>query len=224
MVLLRRVARIAATALRPPTFGAALSWWTSPSGASAHHKTLRARSIASPSQNVERRPSSSLDLLLSHEHAHEPATNAAVDRSTGAPPISCLFCMRDDASLNTVIDSNETFYARLDNFPATPGHVEVVPKRHVESFFDLNVSEVLDAYALMRAVEKELSTLHGPRGYTIGVNEGKVAGRSIDHLHIHLIPRYEGDVADPRGGIRQVVPNCDPDAWVTATWPSNLAQ
>ncbi|MGH3818079.1 MAG: HIT family protein [Pseudonocardiaceae bacterium] len=63
-----------------------------------------------------------------------------------------------------------------------------------------------------------------PGGYTIGMNEGKIAGRSIDHLHIHLIPRYEGDVADPRGGIRQVVPNHDPDAWVTTTQPSSPTQ
>lgn len=125
--------------------------------------------------------------------------------------------MRDEASLNTIIDSNETFYARLDNFPATPGHVEIVPKRHVESFFDLSEPEVLDAYALIRIVEKTISAQYGPGGYTIGINEGRVAGRSVDHLHIHLIPRHEGDVPDPRGGIRRVVPNCDPDAWVTAS-------
>lgn len=162
--------------------------------------------------------------MLPHGHGFEPAVDTAVQRAAGAPPIACLFCLRDDKNLNTIIDANETFYARLDNFPATPGHVEIVPKRHVESFFGLSESEIIDAYALMRTVEKELSALHGPGGYTIGVNEGRVAGRSIDHLHIHLIPRYEGDVADPRGGIRQVVPNFDPDTWVTATQPSSPAQ
>lgn len=161
--------------------------------------------------------------MLPHEHGFEPATDIVVQQAAATPPTTCLFCLRDDASLNTVINANETFYARLDNFPATPGHVEIVPKRHVESFFDLSDSEVLDAYTLMQTVEKELSSLHGPAGYTIGINEGKVAGRSIDHLHIHLIPRYEGDVADPRGGIRQVVPNYDPDAWVTAQ-PSRPTQ
>ncbi|MGH3830169.1 MAG: HIT family protein [Pseudonocardiaceae bacterium] len=154
----------------------------------------------------------------------EPAVDATIQRATGTPPTVCLFCLRDDKTLNKVIDSNKTFYARLDNFPATLGHAEIVPKRHVESFFDLSESEIIDAYDLMRSVEKELSTRHGPGGYTIGVNEGRVAGRSIDHLHIHLIPRYEGDVADPRGGIRQVVPNYDPDTWVTATQPSSPAQ
>lgn len=162
--------------------------------------------------------------MLPHEHGFEPVTDAAAQRATDAPPTTCLFCLRNDASLNTIINTNETFYARLDNFPATPGHVEVVPKRHVESFFDLSSTEILDAYTLMQTVEKELTALHGPGGYTIGVNEGKVAGRSIDHLHIHLIPRYEGDVADPRGGIRQVVPNYDPDKWLAATQPSSPTQ
>lgn len=154
---------------------------------------------------------------MSHEGGFEPATDASAHQTAGASSIACIFCLQDDASLNTVIDANETCYARLDNFPATLGHVEVVPKRHVESFFDLSDSEVVDAYALIRTVEKDISARYGPGGYTIGVNEGRVAGRSVDHLHIHLIPRYKGDVADPRGGIRQVVPNCNPDAWVTAT-------
>ncbi|HKR48303.1 MAG TPA: HIT family protein [Pseudonocardiaceae bacterium] len=162
--------------------------------------------------------------MLPHGQGCEPAADTAAQLVPGAPPIVCIFCLRDDESLNMIIDANETFYARLDNFPATPGHVEIVPKRHVESFFDLSESEIIDAYALIRAVERVLSSLHGPGGYTIGVNEGRVAGRSIDHLHIHLIPRYEGDVADPRGGIRQVVPNYDPDTWVTATQPSSPAQ
>jgi diadenosine tetraphosphate (Ap4A) HIT family hydrolase len=95
--------------------------------------------------------------MLSHEHGFEPAADTAVPLTAGAPPIICIFCLRDDASLNTVIDENETCYARLDNFPATPGHVEIVPKRHVESFFDLSEPEIIDAYALMRTVEKELS-------------------------------------------------------------------
>lgn len=224
MVFLRRVAHIAAAALSPLRFDAALSWFASRSGGSTHRRPLGGSSIAAPLRKVERRPSSNHNLMLPHGHGCEPAADAAVQRTADPPPIVCLFCLRDDESLNTIIDANETFYARLDNFPATPGHVEIVPKRHVESFFNLSVSEIIDAYALMRAVEKELSALHGPGGYTIGVNEGRVAGRSIDHLHIHLIPRYEGDVADPRGGIRQVVPNFDPDTWVTATQPSSPAQ
>lgn len=201
-----------------------MRWRRSRSGGLAHRRTLDGCSVATPSRKVKGRSTSNLDRMVPHGHGCGPAADAAIQRTADAPPIGCLFCLRDDENLNTIIDANETCYARLDNFPATPGHVEIVPKRHVESFFDLSESEIIDAYALMRAVEKELFALHGPGGYTIGVNEGKVAGRSIDHLHIHLIPRYEGDVTDPRGGIRQIVPNFDPDTWVAATRPSNPAQ
>lgn len=207
MALLHRIAHIAAAALSPLRADAALSW-----------RIFRSRTF------THRKPSPNDDLMFPRGHGFEPASDAAVQQTADAPPVACLFCSRDDENLNTVIDANETFYARLDNFPATPGHVEIVPKRHVVSFFDLSEYEIIDAYTLIRAVEKELSTLHGPGGYTIGVNEGRVAGRSIDHLHIHLIPRYKGDVADPRGGIRQVVPNFDPDAWATPTQPSSPAQ
>jgi diadenosine tetraphosphate (Ap4A) HIT family hydrolase len=125
----------------------------------------------------------------------------------------CIFCWPDDDSLNTTMCENESFYARYDNFPANPGHVEIVPKRHVESFFQLDEREVLSAFALMRQAKDMLDDKYFPEAYTIGVNDGKAAGRTIDHLHIHLIPRHHGDVEDPRGGIRKAAPNCDPDAW-----------
>jgi len=112
-----------------------------------------------------------------------------------------------------VLLESRNFYARYDNFPAAEGHVEVVPKRHVESFFELTPGEVAEAYGLINDVQRELRRLYSPEGYTIGVNEGRAAGRSVDHLHIHLIPRYYGDVDDPRGGIRQVLPNCEPAKW-----------
>jgi|SRR5882757_6531261 len=129
----------------------------------------------------------------------------------------CLFCKQNRPDLNQIMSENKTFYARYDNFPATEGHVEVVPKRHVESFFDLTPKELKDAYRLILAVQVELSEQHDPDGYTIGINEGKAAGRTIDHLHIHLIPRRFGDVKDPRGGIRRAVPNWAPDQWKAST-------
>ncbi|MFC0039130.1 HIT family protein [Actinomadura rayongensis] len=135
------------------------------------------------------------------------------DAHTGVRPADCIFCRQDDPEINTVMCENESFYARYDNFPANPGHVEIVPKRHVESFFDLDEREVVSAYALLREAKLRLDDKYFPEAYTIGVNEGKAAGRSIDHLHIHLIPRHHGDVDDPRGGIRRAAPNCDPDAW-----------
>ena len=127
----------------------------------------------------------------------------------------CLFCSRDRPELNDVLLENDTCYARRDNFPVAAGHVEVVPKRHVESFFDLSAEEITDAYSLLVTVQEKLSADYCPDGYTIGVNEGRAAGRTIDHLHIHLIPRNFGDVKDPRGGVRQVVPSSEytPDDW-----------
>lgn len=125
----------------------------------------------------------------------------------------CLFCQPDDPSLNRILCENELFYARFDNFPANPGHIEIVPRRHVVSFFELDDQEVLSAYSLMRAARDLIDEKYFPEAYTIGINDGKAAGRSIDHLHIHLIPRHHGDVDDPRGGIRRAAPNSDPDAW-----------
>jgi diadenosine tetraphosphate (Ap4A) HIT family hydrolase len=130
--------------------------------------------------------------------------------------VDCIFCLREDPDLNRIMCENRKFFARYDNFPANPGHVEIVPKRHVESFFDLSAREIAEAYALMREVREVLdSEFERPDGYTIGVNEGRAAGQSIGHLHVHLIPRYNGDVKDPRGGIRQAAPNCDPDSWLS---------
>ncbi|MEV4497080.1 HIT domain-containing protein [Micromonospora arborensis] len=130
---------------------------------------------------------------------------------------NCLFCQQDDARLNQISHRNSTCFARLDNFPATEGHTEIVPIRHVESFFDLTPEELHDAFALILAVRADLSARLRPEGYTIGVNEGRAAGRSIDHLHIHVIPRRFGDVENAEGGIRRVLPNCDPDVWRAAT-------
>ncbi|MFI9584479.1 HIT family protein [Streptomyces sp. NPDC052236] len=125
----------------------------------------------------------------------------------------CIFCQLHRPDVNRIMHENKTFYVRYDNFPAAAGHVEVVPKRHVESFFELTARELKDAYALIQAAQKQISKEHHPDGYTIGINEGRAAGRTVDHLHIHLIPRHFGDVEDPRGGIRRAAPNCEPDAW-----------
>src|SRR6266545_7167317 len=84
----------------------------------------------------------------------------------------CIFCQRDNKSLNNVMLENATFYVRYDNFPAANGHVEIVPKRHVESLFELSQEEVIQAYSLLCEAEKRLTIEYQPHGYTIGVNEG----------------------------------------------------
>ncbi len=113
----------------------------------------------------------------------------------------CLFCEFDNPEINTVITQNAVVYTRLDNFPVSPGHVEVVPKRHVESMFDLSDEEMLAVHAMLK-----LAKAHIDDAYNLGLNDGRAAGRTIDHCHFHLIPRYEGDVEDPRGGIRHIIP------------------
>jgi diadenosine tetraphosphate (Ap4A) HIT family hydrolase len=150
-----------------------------------------------------------IDLLLGRRRPERGAPPAGPPKDV----TDCLFCQADDPSLNTVLCENQLFYARFDNFPANPGHVEIVPRRHVVSFFDLDDHEVLSAYSLMRTARRLIEQKYFPEAYTIGINDGKAAGRSIDHLHIHLIPRHHGDVDDPRGGIRRGAPNSDPDLW-----------
>lgn len=125
----------------------------------------------------------------------------------------CLFCQVHDTSINELVVEGVRFYVRWDNYPAAKGHVEIVPKRHVESYFDLTDDEASEAYDLIKKAQRMLDAKYHPAGYTIGVNEGRAAGRTVDHLHIHLIPRYEGDVDDPRGGVRHVLPGTNADQW-----------
>lgn len=127
----------------------------------------------------------------------------------------CIFCAQDDPTLNRIAAENATCFARYDNYPAAPGHVEIVPRRHVVSYFDLTTAEAADIHALVMAVRTLLGDRYQPDGYTIGINEGRAAGRTVDHLHVHVIPRWDGDVADPRGGVRTVLP-CSPDDWAAA--------
>lgn len=118
----------------------------------------------------------------------------------------CLFCDKDNKEKHRVIFENDLFYSRWDNFSVSNGHAEIIPKKHVVSFFDLVDEEILQMYDLIVKTKKIISDEFNPAGYNIGLNEGYAAGRTIDHLHIHIIPRYAGDVENPRGGIRNVIP------------------
>ena len=119
---------------------------------------------------------------------------------------TCLFCDRNNATAHTIIAENELAYARWDNFPVSDGHAEVIPKRHVESFFELTDEEVSAVYKLARETKDIIVSKHAPDAFNIGVNDGLAAGRTVHHLHIHLIPRYTGDVPEPRGGVRHIIP------------------
>ena len=101
---------------------------------------------------------------------------------------------------------NEHAYSARDSYAVSPGHTLVIPKRHVASFFDLNPEEVSAIMSLITEEKTLLDQEFSPDGYNIGVNVGPAAGQSIFHVHVHIIPRYTGDVENPQGGVRHVIP------------------
>lgn len=105
----------------------------------------------------------------------------------------------------TVLLEDELAYVRHDNNSLAPGHVLVVPRRHVANLFDMTVQEKAAVFALLDRAQVSIAEQYQPDGYNIGVNIGTAGGQSRMHVHVHLIPRYTGDVADPRGGIRCVL-------------------
>jgi diadenosine tetraphosphate (Ap4A) HIT family hydrolase len=104
-----------------------------------------------------------------------------------------------------VLFENELAYVRPDNHSLSPGHVIAVPKRHVADFFEMTPPEQVAVLELLREAHRLVGREHSPDGYNIGVNIGKAAGQSRMHVHVHLIPRYLGDVPDPKGGVRRVL-------------------
>ena len=96
-------------------------------------------------------------------------------------------------------------YARYDSNSLSPGHVLVIPRRHVADFFDMSATEQAAILELLNQAKKMIAAKHSPDGYNIGVNVGKAAGQNRMHVHVHLIPRYAGDVPDPSGGVRCVL-------------------
>jgi len=92
-----------------------------------------------------------------------------------------------------------------DGFPISPGHTLIVPRQHVASFFDLPTWIQQSLWELVAIVRTSLTEEFHPDGFNVGLNDGKEAGQTIMHAHIHVIPRYKGDVGDPRGGIRWII-------------------
>jgi diadenosine tetraphosphate (Ap4A) HIT family hydrolase len=117
-------------------------------------------------------------------------------------PTDCPFCR---LSAERVVDSNAQALAVADAFPVSTGHTLVIPRRHVTSFFELTEDEVSAIFELLRRMTGRLGETLKPGGYNIGVNVGAAAGQTVPHVHVHLIPRYLGDVADPVGGVRNII-------------------
>jgi diadenosine tetraphosphate (Ap4A) HIT family hydrolase len=105
-----------------------------------------------------------------------------------------------------IVEQSDLALVIRDGFPVSPGHTLVIPKRHVASFFDLREVEVKSMTALLNAAKHALDKEFSPDSYNIGINDGPQAGQTVAHVHMHLIPRYRGDVQDPRGGVRWLLP------------------
>ena len=117
----------------------------------------------------------------------------------------CLFCR---VNAKQLVSEDELCYAEKDSFPVTEFHTLIIPKRHVASYFDLNSSEVSALHEMLVEMKRTIEAKDDSvTGFNIGVNAGKDAGQSIFHVHVHLIPRRNGDVENPRGGVRGVIPH-----------------
>ena len=116
----------------------------------------------------------------------------------------CPFCQ--PLPQERILAESDIFIAFFDGYPVSEGHALVIPKRHVASLFDLPEPEFQEIWAQVAAIRRLLAERFHPAGFNIGVNDGRAAGQTIGHAHIHIIPRYEGDVPDPRGGVRWVIP------------------
>lgn len=116
--------------------------------------------------------------------------------------LDCLFCEPD----REIIASRVRAIAVYDSFPVSPGHALILPRRHAVTIWDLCEDEFVDCFSLVRDLQRKLQLQFNPAGFNVGVNCGLAAGQSVSHAHIHLIPRYTGDVANPRGGVRNVIP------------------
>ena len=115
----------------------------------------------------------------------------------------CPFCSLES---DRIISESDYTVTIRDGFPVSEGHTLIIPKRHVQSFFEL---QAIEKTAILQALDEAKEALDrelNPDGYNIGINDGEAAGQTVMHLHVHLIPRCKGDTEDPRGGVRHVFP------------------
>ena len=120
------------------------------------------------------------------------------------PNNPCLFC---NSKISGIAHENDLAYASYDTYPVSEFHCLIIPKSHVIDYFELTDEELVACNDLIKEVKEEILTKDkNVKAFNIGTNAGKIAGQSIMHCHIHLIPRREGDVENPQGGIRSVIP------------------
>lgn len=120
------------------------------------------------------------------------------------PNNPCLFC---NSKISGIACENEFAYASYDTYPVSEYHCLIIPKRHVMDYFELTNEELIACNNLIRIIKEDiLDKDKTVKAFNIGTNVGKISGQSIMHCHIHLIPRREGDVENPQGGVRSVIP------------------
>ena len=115
----------------------------------------------------------------------------------------CTYCSLAQAR---IVEESALSIAFKDAFPVSPGHTLIVTRRHTASFFDLTLQEREDMLSLIARIKHKLQDEFNPQGFNVGVNEGFAAGKTVMHTSMHLIPRFKGDVPDPRGGVRWLFP------------------
>jgi diadenosine tetraphosphate (Ap4A) HIT family hydrolase len=140
-------------------------------------------------------------MLRTHADRHLPIWRAIISSMTFA---ACPFCLC--LALGDLLLTVPEAAAFADGFPLNAGHTLVVPRRHVENYFDLSLGEQEVIWRLVAAVKAKIDSELSPAGYNVGFNVGAAGGQTVAHAHVHVIPRFAGDVEDPRGGIRWVIP------------------
>ncbi len=116
----------------------------------------------------------------------------------------CPFCNPD--SERELLLESATAYAIFDKFPVSNGHTLIIPKKHCEDYFQLSVKEQSACWLMLNKAKDILKKTLNPDGFNVGININESAGQTVPHVHIHLIPRYKGDVKEPKGGVRAVIP------------------
>ena len=119
--------------------------------------------------------------------------------------ITCPFCKID--SQRELIAESNLVYSIYDLFPVSQGHALIIPKRHIADYFELTSEEQTECWGMVNKVKAILNTRFNPDGFNVGINVNEAAGQTVSHVHIHIIPRFQGDVKNPEGGVRGVIPN-----------------
>ena len=127
-----------------------------------------------------------------------------IEQTALAEGEACRFCLSKPG--RRIMIEGKYGFAAWDRHPASPGHFLVMPYRHFSDYFDIEDEEREELWRLVAEGKIMADEKYNPDGYNVGMNVGKWAGQSIPHLHIHVIPRYKGDVENPKGGVRGVIP------------------